>query len=126
MSAKYSLVQRGDPRDPSAPKKYYAQAKTTGEANLKTLSRQIEEITALSGPDILAAVSALLKVSMHQFEEGKMVRFDGFGSFKVEFSSEGFEKAEKFNPNTIKNVKIVFRPAEDLRNMLSTLKFSAE
>ena len=90
------------------------------------MGKRIEEITALSEPDILSAVLALLKVAMHEFQDGKLVRLDGFGSFKVEFSSEGAETPEKFNPNTIKNPKIVFRPAEDLRNMLATMKYTAE
>ena len=45
------------------------------------------------------------------------------GAFQVGITSEGVEEKEKFNSSHIKGAKINFRPGEDLRAMLATLKF---
>ena len=47
MTVKYTIVARGDPRDPSAPKKYYPLAKSTGEVTLVPLEEATDHIRNL-------------------------------------------------------------------------------
>jgi predicted histone-like DNA-binding protein len=123
MSVKYNLVERGNPQKPTDPKKFYAQGIADGEATQKDISKEIEEMTALSEPDVAAALSAFRKVLQRKLAEGRIVRFGEFGSFQVALSSEGAESPEEFNPATINDVKIVFRPGADIKDLLKTLKF---
>jgi predicted histone-like DNA-binding protein len=123
MSVKYNLVERGNPQKPDDPKKFYAQAIGDGEVSQRDLSKEIEEMTALSEPDVVAALSAFRKILQRKLAEGRIVRLGEFGSFQVALSSEGAVTADKFNPSTISDVKIVFRPGTELKELLKTLKF---
>ncbi len=44
MSVKYKLVEKGNPSDPTAPKKYFALAKSSGNITLRQLSKSIATI----------------------------------------------------------------------------------
>jgi predicted histone-like DNA-binding protein len=123
MAVKYNLVERGNPQKPDEPKKIYAQAIADGEVTQRDLCNQIEELTTLTEPDVLAAISALRKVMVRGLANGQIVRFGDFGSFQVSLSSDGAESADKFKTDSIRDVKIVFRAGSELRDMLDKLKF---
>ncbi len=123
MAVKYNLVERGNPQKPDEPKKIYAQAVADGEVTQKDLCNQIEELTTLTEPDVLASISALRKVMVRGLANGQIVRFGDFGSFQVSLSSDGAESADKFKADSIRDVKIVFRAGTELRDMLDKLKF---
>jgi predicted histone-like DNA-binding protein len=123
MSVKYNLVERGNPQKPTEPKKIYASAIADGEVSQRDISKEIEEMTALSEPDVASALSAFRKILQRKLAEGRIVRLGEFGSFQVSLSSEGAVTADKFSPSTINDVKIVFRPGTELKELLKTLKF---
>ncbi|MDR1381624.1 MAG: HU family DNA-binding protein [Tannerella sp.] len=124
MSVKYVIVQHGNPGNPEAPKKYYAQAKAGGEFTLRKLSREIaESSTTVSDTDVLAVLNDLTKILKRHLDNGEIVRFGDFGTFQVGLTSDGAETAEKFHSSLIKNPKVVFRPGIDLKEMLATLKY---
>jgi predicted histone-like DNA-binding protein len=124
MAVSYVVVPKGNPSDPDAPKKFYAQAKASGELTLKKLSREIAEgSTTVSDTDVLAVLNDLTKILKRHLDNGEVVRFGDFGSFQVSVSGEGAETAEKYHPSMIKTKKVVFRPGVDLKEMLNNLKF---
>jgi predicted histone-like DNA-binding protein len=124
MSVKYITVPHGNPGNPEAPKKYYAQAKGSGELTLRKLSREIAEgSTTVSDTDVLAVLNDLTKILKRHLDNGEIVRFGDFGTFQVSVTSEGAETEEKFHSSLIKNPKVVFRPGIDLKEMLATLKY---
>lgn len=124
MAIKYTLSQKGNPSKPEAPKKFYANAKSTGEVSFKSLSKEIAgSSTTVSDTDVLAVLNELNKLLAKHLSEGKIVRFGDFGAFQVSLSSEGAETEEKFNSSLIKGGKIAFRPGVDLKHMLATLKY---
>ena len=58
MAVKYVVVEKSNPRDPAAPKKWYATAKANGELTFKKLSKEIAEgSTTVSDTDMLAVLS---------------------------------------------------------------------
>lgn len=123
MAVKYVVVERGNPLKPQEPKKFYAQAKSSGELTLKKLSKEIAEgSTTVSDTDVLAVLNDLTKILARHLSEGEIVRFGDFGSFQVSLSSTGAESEDKFNASYIKGSKITFRPGIDLRNVISVLK----
>jgi predicted histone-like DNA-binding protein len=124
MSIKYVVVEKGNPSNPAAPKKWYASAKSSGELTLRKLSKEIAEgSTTVSDTDVLAVLNDLSKVLRRHLENNEIVRFGDFGSFQVSVSSEGAETEEKFHPSLIKSSKILFRPGVDLKEMQNNLKF---
>ncbi|MDR2816765.1 MAG: HU family DNA-binding protein [Proteiniphilum sp.] len=124
MAVTYVLVERGNPGNPEAPKKFYAQSKSSGELTLRKLSKEIAEgSTTVSDTDVLAVLNDLTKILRRHLGNGEIVRFGDFGSFQIALTSNGVETAEKFHPSLIKNQKVTFRPGIDLKEMLSTLKY---
>jgi predicted histone-like DNA-binding protein len=124
MAVNYVVVPKGNPADQNAPKKFYAQAKSSGELTLKKLSKEIaESSTTVSDTDVLAVLNDLTKVLKRHLDNGEIVRFGDFGTFQIAISSGGAETEEKFHPSLIKNPKVAFRPGVDLKEMLVTLKY---
>ena len=125
MAINYVTIERGNPNNPAAPKKFYAQAKSTGECTLKKLSKEIAEgSTTVSDTDVLAVLNDLTKTLRRHLEAGEIVRFGDFGAFQVTVKSKGAESAEKFNASLIHSPKITFRPGVDLRETLKNLKYA--
>ncbi len=124
MPVQYSLSEKGNPGNPTAPKKFYANAKSTGEVTFRSLSKEIAGgSTTVSDTDVLAVLNDLSKALAKHLSEGRIVRFGDFGSFSLRLSSEGAETSDKFNSSLIKGAKITFRPGIDLKEMLSVVKF---
>ena len=124
MAVTYVVVPRGNPSKPAEQKKFYAQAKSSGELTFRKLSKEISEgSTTVSDTDVLAVLNDLVKVLRRNLDDGKIVRFGDFGSFQVTVSSNGAEEEVKFHSSMIKKPKVTFRPGIDLREMLNNLKY---
>ncbi|MDR2292995.1 MAG: HU family DNA-binding protein [Prevotellaceae bacterium] len=123
MPINYTLNEKGNPLQPQQPKKWYANAKSTGNITLKTLGKTIAQRSTVSHADTQAVLAALTEVLVEHLADGKIVRLGDFGAFQVSISSEGIEAKDKFNASLIKGSKVVFRPGIDLKEMLNNMKF---
>jgi predicted histone-like DNA-binding protein len=123
MAVKYTVSERGNPLQPQQPKKWYANAKNTGDTTLKALGKAIAQRSTVSPADTQAVLVALTEVIVEHLADGKIVRLGDFGAFQVSVGSEGAEAKEKFSASMIKSSKVVFRPGVDLKEMLNNLKF---
>jgi predicted histone-like DNA-binding protein len=84
MAVSYVIVARKNPMKPEEPKKFYAQAKSSGELTFRKLSKEIAEAsTTVSDTDVMAVLNDLVK----DLENGEIVRFGDFGSFQITISS---------------------------------------
>ena len=123
MSVKYVVCERGNPLKPDQQKKWYANAKSTGEVKLRALGKEIAARSTVSPADTQAVLIALTEVLVEHLTEGQIVRLGDFGSFQVSVSSMGAETEAKFNASLIRNNKVVFRPGIDLKEMQNNLKY---
>jgi predicted histone-like DNA-binding protein len=124
MAVNYVVVSKGNPADPNAPKKFYAQAKSSGELTLRKLSKEIAEgSTTVSDTDVLAVLNDLTKILKCHPDNDEIVRFGDFGLFQMVITSKGVETTDKFSASLIKGDKVTFRPGIDLKEMLATLKY---
>jgi hypothetical protein len=57
-------------------------------------------------------------------EDGQIVRLGDLGSLRVSLSSEGHVKEEDVNAASIKGAKTIFTPGLQIKEMLSTLKYT--
>jgi len=124
MSVKYVIVEKHNPQDMQAPKKYYAVARSAGEVTLKQLSKDISARSTVNSSDTLAVLDSLIQQLVKELEAGRIVRMGDFGSFQLSISSEGAPAADKFTSSLIKKSRIVFRPGSDLKDMLATVNYS--
>lgn len=123
MAIKYVLSEKGNPLKPEDPKKWYANAKSTGDILLRALGKEITQRSTVNHADTLAVLEALTQVLTERLAEGKIVRLGDFGAFQISIGSEGVENPEKFHASYIKTKKVTFRPGVDLKEMLNNLKF---
>jgi predicted histone-like DNA-binding protein len=127
MAVQYVIIERSNPQNPAAPKKWYAQAKSREEFTFRKLSKEIAEgSTTVSDTDVLAVLNDLIKILKRHLANGEIVRFGDFGSFQITVSSEGAATEKSFHGSLIKNPKVTFRPGVDLKEMLATLKYEKE
>ena len=123
MALKYVLSENLNPQDPTAPRKWYAVAKSSGEVSLKELSKEITQRSTVNSADTLAVLDVLNQVLTEHLNSGEIVRFGDFGSFRITISSEGAVTEQAYNSSLIKSAKVQFRPGEDIKQMLNNLKF---
>ena len=124
MAVKYVVISKANPLNRTAPAKFYAQAKSSGELTFKRLSKEIAEgSTTVSDTDVMAVLNDLTKVLRRHLENGEIVRFGDFGTFQIGISSDGAETEEKFHSSLIRNQKVTFRPGIDLKEMLNNLRY---
>lgn len=61
MAVKYNLIERPNPSNRTAPKKWYAVAKSSGELTFRDLSKQIAQgSTTVSDTDVMAVLNDLI------------------------------------------------------------------
>ena len=117
-------IQRSNPQDMAAPKKFYVSTSGTGEVDLEEMSANISEKCTLTEPDVLAVLSALTTEMTGQLMDGKIVRFGSFGSFQLGISSKGVETEDETSRYQVRGIRVKFRPGRRIVNALSQLKFT--
>jgi predicted histone-like DNA-binding protein len=120
---KYKLAQKSNPRDLTAPKKFYATHVSSGKKTIKNISRDIEDKSSLSRGDISNVLDNLVDQVPKYLLDGQTVSLGELGSFRLSLSSEGADKAKDFNTSMIRNVKIIFTPGKLLKEEVAKAKF---
>lgn len=123
MAIHYVLAQRVNPRDLTAPRKFYAVAKSRGEESVRQLATEISKRNGLSTADVFAVLESFIDLIPERIADGKIVRLGDFGSFSLTLSSEGTEKVEDFNSSLIKGNSLNFRPGKLVQNVLTTVDY---
>lgn len=123
MAIKYNVIEKTNPRDPSAPKKFYASSFITGKADIDNLTKRIEKISTVSGADIRAVLYAIVDVVPDILREGNSVTMGNLGAFRVSLSSTPSDTAEDVTSSSIKSARIIFRPGREFKDMLKTLQY---
>lgn len=124
MPINYVVTPRVNPKDLTAPRKFYAIAKSTGEETVRQLATEISKRTNLSSAEVYAAIEAFIDLVPERLAEGKIVRMGDFGSFSISLSTEGVEKAEDFTAANIKGNSLNFRPGKLVQKVLDTVDYT--
>lgn len=126
MTLKYRIIQRNNPRQPQAPKKFYASAVNKGQVKLRQLAEEIAQISTVSTVDTIAVIEALLQLIPQHLTQGEIVRLGDFGSYTVSIKSESAEQENEFTAQKIKGLKISFRPGSEFKRALNDTQFEKE
>ena len=121
---KLKTIQRPNPKDQSAERKYYVSAKNSGEISLEEMSENISDRCTLTETDVLAALSALQREMTKNMMAGKIVRFGTFGSFQLSLNSSGVENISDASQSQVKGVRVRFRPGTRIQENLRNLKYT--
>lgn len=121
----FKLIQRANPLKKDAPKKWYASPLTSKPLELKAMTRAATENTTTAPIEMEASIEHFVNHAQKQLLQGHTVNVPGFGSFRITFKSDGVENINDFNAGQmIKNPRILFTPAKELREVIRTqMKF---
>jgi len=130
MAIEYSLAERGNPAQPTAPKKFYPVARSQGDTTVRDIASRINHMSTVSTIDVMAVLEAFFQTVPQELAAGHIVRFGDFGSFSTSLQGEGAATEKEFTVSLINNVKVIFRPGKlfaqamqgaELRRVSSTL-----
>jgi predicted histone-like DNA-binding protein len=124
MPVTYKLVQKGNPANASAPKKFYATPAARGRTSIKEISKDIADISSLNYGDISNVLNNFVQLIPKYLANGNIVSLGELGDLRLNFSSEGTETESAFTPSKIRNVKIAFRAGSDLKTSIKGLTFT--
>jgi predicted histone-like DNA-binding protein len=117
-------IQRPNPKDAKAPRKFYVSTQSNGEVTLERMSELISEKCTLTDTDVLAVLSALTREMTNHLIDGKIVRFGTFGSFQLTLSSDGVATEAEASRLLVKGARVRFRPGRRIEESLRNLKYT--
>ena len=122
MALQFNVVEKYNPQ--TKDKKWYASPKQTGKHDLQDLSKEISQMSSLSQGDVYNTIMNLCEVLPKLLMEGNSVKLEGFGTFRLSFSSEGSVNKDDITANSIKDVYILFNPDEAIKEKVSHTKIN--
>ena len=123
MSVKFNVIERGNPANREAPKKFYPSIASSGRKTLRQLAGQIAQISTVSSTDTMAVLEALLTVIPQELVEGNIVELGDFGNFWLKSDAEGAETADAVRASQINGVLPRFNAGKEFKKVLATVEF---
>lgn len=123
MTVKFNVVERGNPSNPAAPKKFYPSIESSGRKTLRQMAERISEISTVSTADTMAVLEALLTTIPDELAAGNIVELGDFGNFWLRGDSEGSETAADVRASSIKGVLPRFNAGKEFKKALDAIEF---
>ena len=116
-------VERANPLNQAAPKKWYATVKTLSQISENAVAKQIAEETTLNPKEAEMSIAQFKKVLISSLLSSSSVQLGDFGSFYVTCNSEGFDTKEGVTAAAIKGLNIRFLPGKELKEAINKAHF---
>ncbi len=120
MALQFNVIERPNPQ--TKEKKWYASPKLTGKRDLKNLSKDLSEVSSLSAGDVQNVIVNLIEQLPKWLMEGNSVKLDGFGIFRLSFSSTGEATKDEITAASIKDIYILFEPDDEIKERVKKTK----
>lgn len=124
MPLKIKATQKVNPKDLTAPKKFYATAINGGMVDFEELAEFITDQSTLSEADIFGVLKAVERTMTREMLKGRSIRIGEIGILMMSVRSEGHDTAEEVTSSSVKRARVVFRPGKRLKKMLKNLDFT--
>ena len=121
---KYKLIERKNPQKPNEPGKLYASPVNEGTVRKREIAADIVNISSLARGDVSNVIDSLVDTFPKYLLMGRSVNLDGFGTFRLSFTSTGVNAPEDFNASMISGVKIIFTPSAEIKKQIQDVKFT--
>jgi predicted histone-like DNA-binding protein len=119
MAIFYNKVERGNPADPAAPKKWHPVLKSLGMVREKEVGEQIADETTLNPKEGEIALAQLQKVLIRNLLDGRTVQLGDWGSFYLTVTSEGSETKEEVTAANVTKINIRFKSGKEFTEAIS-------
>ena len=123
MTVKFNIVERGNPSNREAPKKFYPSILSSGRVTTRELAEMAAQRSTLSTMDMMAAIESFLAIIPEQLAKGNIVELGEFGNFWLKTTSEGAETAEEVRANQITSILPRFNPGKHFKHSLDGIEF---
>jgi predicted histone-like DNA-binding protein len=120
---KYKVIEKGNPLNPAAPKKQYANAVNAGKFTIKDFAKEISGRSSLTRGDIENVLNNFVDDLPTFLKLGLSVKLGEFGTLRLNPVSEGVEVGKEFTAASIKGVKVIFTPGVELKESLKNISF---
>jgi len=123
MTVKFNVVERRNPANPEAPKKFYPSIASTGRKTLRQMAGRISEISTVSSADTMAVLEALLTTIPQELAAGNIVELGDFGNFWLKANAEGAQTAAEVRASQINTLLPRFNPGKEFKKVLATVDY---
>lgn len=103
--------------------KYYPCAVSKGEVNLEYIAETISSRSTVSVADCYGVLMAMSAVVTQELANGNIVKIDRLGTFAITVKGTGTDCPELLCKDTIKGVNMLFKPAKNIKKILSNITF---
>ena len=117
-------VQRANPNDQEAPKKWYVTQVTTAQVDETQVAMDLADETTLNPSEAMMAIRQLRKILLRRLLGGESVKLGNWGSFSVTLSSTGAETRDAVTARNIRAVNLNFQPDEAFKNDLQKATYA--
>lgn len=119
-------VERPNPQDRAADNKFFAQVKASGKTDLERLAYLVSNQSTVREGDCYAVILSLIHNIIDELKQGRTVKLDKLGTFKLSVRSEGANTTAQVTLNSIKSLHVHFIADKRLKNNLNlgTVTFS--
>lgn len=123
MSILIKPVQRANPSNKTAAKKWYFVQNSTGMVDETKVAELIADETTLNPAEALMAIRQLRKVMQRLLMDGHSVKLGNWGTFSVTLSTNGGETKDALTAKSINKVNINFQAGEELKTAMQKADF---
>ncbi|WP_339663481.1 HU family DNA-binding protein [uncultured Polaribacter sp.] len=119
-------ISKSNPQDRGAENKFYAQVVSTGKTDLERLAYLVANQSTVREGDCYAVILSLIHNIVDELNQGRIVKLDKLGTFNISVSSNASDTPEAVSANSVKDVRIRFRPDQRIKNSLNikTMNFT--
>ena len=126
MALFYNKIQRGNPSNPNAPKKWYPILKSIGHMTEKQVAKEIADETTLNPKEAEMALYQFQKVLTKAILDGKTVKLGELGSFQLTIKSKGVDNESDVTASLVEKVNLRFTPSSEIKDNLKKAQFKAK
>ncbi|WP_319592498.1 HU family DNA-binding protein [uncultured Draconibacterium sp.] len=125
MSILYSKIQRVNPRNPQADRKWYLVPNRVEQKTEKEIAEALSKNTTLSRGEAALVIDELQAVIQNALLDGYSVQMGDWGSFQLTFNCTGTDTEAECTADKITSVNIRFRPGKQMKEAMSKATFVA-
>ena len=118
MAVFYNKVERANPADRMAPKKWYAVLKTISLVSEKEVAKQLSDETTLNRKEAEMALAQFEKILIRLLLDGYSVRLGEWGSFRLTCNSTPSATKAAVSAKNITNLNIRFTAGKELKDAI--------
>lgn len=117
-------IQRRNPQDDKAPKKWYVTQVTATQVDETQVAMDLSEETTLNPSEAMMAIRQLRKVLLRHLLSGESVKLGNWGSFSITVTSTGSDTKEEVSARNIKSINLNFQPDAEFKADLQKASFA--